>query len=207
MAAILTEQIPTQGFEIVAHRIGELLLEEIANQQTIQDLTEKCEVYLERIEPFSKEEDVMITVAYRESVPEGNTQSDYQGYEMYFIDLFISGGSVDEDEASTVMQQKLYKYLGLIRYILSSGKMPTLGLPSGLLGGKYIRKITLDTDYSNFGNHSNYDWAYIRFARVMFMVRVQESTERWAGIPLLGNDTVVHLEGTTKGLQFTFTNT
>jgi hypothetical protein len=206
MAAILTEIIPAQGFEIVANRIGELLTQEIANQQTIQSLTEDCKVFLERIEPFTKEEDVMITVAWRESTPEGNTQSDYQGYEMYFVDLFVSGGSEDDEAASAIMQKKLYKYIGLIRYILSSGKLPTLGLPPGLIGGKFIRKITLDTDYSNFGNHSNYDWAFIRFARVMFMVRVQERTELWQGIPLLGNDTTVHLEGTDQGLQFKFNN-
>jgi hypothetical protein len=207
MAAILQEIIPTQGFEIVAHRICEIITEEIANQQSLQNLTETCKVFLERIEPFTKEEDVMVTVAYRESIPEGNTQSDYQGFEMFFIDLFISGGSEDDDFASVVMQKKLYKYLGLIRYILSSGKMPTLGLPPGLIGGKYIKKITLDTDYSNFGNHSNYDWAYIRFARIMFMVRIQERTDLWQGIPLLGNDTQIHLENTTQGLQFTFNNT
>ena len=154
-----------------------MLKVEIANQQTLQGLTEECNVFLERIEPFSKEEDVMITVAYRDSTPEGNTQVDYQGNELYFIDLFVSGASEDSTAASIVMKDKLYKYLGLIRYILSSAKLPTLGLPRGLIGGRYIKRITLDTDYSNFGNHSNYDFNYIRFARVILGVRVQENTE------------------------------
>ncbi len=202
--AILDEQIPVQGFEIVANRIGEILTQEIANQQTLQNFDETVEVFLERMEPFTKEQDVMITVAYRQSDPEGNTQVDYQGNEMYFIDLFVTGNGKDGILPSIVAKNKLFRYLGLIRYILSSAKLPTLGLPPGLIGGRYIKRITLDTDYSNFGNHSNYDWAYIRFARIIFTVRVQENTKAWEGIPLLGNDSQIHLENTDQGLQFIF---
>ena len=204
--AILAETIPTQGFELVANRIGELLLEEITNQQSIQGFTEEVEVFLERIEPFDKSQDVQITVAYRESIFEGYTQKDVQGLCTYFIDLFVCGQGVGDESPSINAKNKLFRYLGLIRYILSSGKIPTLGFPLGFIGGKYISKITIDTDYSNFGNHSNYDGAFIRFARVIFQVRVQENQELWNGVLLDGNTTKIGYENTSKGIKLVFNN-
>lgn len=170
--AILSETITEQGFAKVANRIAEILVEEIANQIEAQGFQENVEVFLERIEPFSKEEDVAITVAFKENDFEGYTQRSSQGNCMYFIDLFCSGYGQDDIPPSIVSKTKLYRYLGLIRYILSSGKIPTLLFERGLIGTKYIKKIMVDTDYSNFGNHSNYDASYIRFARVIFIVAV-----------------------------------
>ena len=42
------------------------------------------------------------------------------------------------------------------------------GFPPGLIGGKYIKKFMVDTDYSNFGNHSNDDGSFIRFSVRIF---------------------------------------
>lgn len=204
--AIITEPIGSQGFERVANRIAEILVEEIANQKEIQSFEENVEVFLERIEPFDKSEDVMISVAFREGDYDGQNQRDVQGSYMFFIDLFTSGMGIGEVSPSVVAKDKLYRYLGLIRYILSSAKITTLGFPPGLIGGKYVKKITLDTDYSNFGNHSNYDGAYIRFCRIIFIVRVQENQLLWQGIPLQGNDTQITYENTPKGVQLTFNN-
>lgn len=204
--AVITELIPSQGYEIVQNRIGEILAEEIANQQDIQGLTDDVEVFVERIEPFDKSEDVMISLAFREGDYDGYTQRDTQGSYMYFIDVFAAGGGVGNQSPSTNVKNKLFKYVGFIRYILSSGKIATLGFPAGLIGGKYIKKITLDTDYSNFGNHSNYDGAFIRFCRIIFIVRVQENQELWAGIPLEGNDTQITYENSSKGTQVKFNN-
>lgn len=204
--AVITETIPSQGYEIVQNRIGEILATEIANQQDIQGLNDDVEVFVERIEPFDKSEDVMVSLAFREGDYEGYTQRDTQGQYMYFIDVFASGAGKGNEAPSTNVRNKLFKYVGLIRYILSSGKIPTLGFPPGLIGGKYIKKITLDTDYSNFGNHSNYDGAFIRFCRIIFIVRVQENQELWGGIALEGNDSQLHYETSTKGTKVVFNN-
>lgn len=204
--AIITELIGSQGFERVTNRIGEILKEEISYQQEEQNFEEDVEVFIERIEPMDKSEDVMISVAFREAGYDGYTTRDVQGEYVYFIDLFVSGMNVDNIPPSTVSKNKLFRYAGLIRYILSSSKFLTLGFPSGLIGGKYIKKITLDTDYSNFGNHSNYDGSYIRFARFIYIVKVQENQELWNGIPLEGNDTNITYDLTDKGIKLVFNN-
>ena len=206
MAAIITESIGIQGFEVVANRIGSILAEEIANQQAIQGFEEDVELYLERIEPFSKEQDVMITTAFREASYEGQTTRDSQGQYIYFIDVFCSGMGEGDISPSIIAKNKLFRYVGLVRYILSSGKYLTLGLPPGLIGGKYIEKITIDTDYSNFGNHSNYDGSFIRFARIIFRVRVQENQLLWEGVEMQGNTTNVTLDNTGEGTRLIFNN-
>lgn len=209
--AFLNEIIPPQGFDLVGNRIAEILTMEVANQVTIQDFQETVDVYLERIEPMDKNEDVMISVALSQGDFEGQNMRDVQGTYRYFIDLFTSGYAEEDPDGeitkpSIVSKNKLYRYLGLIRYILSSGKLNTLGFAPGLIGGKYIAKIIIDTDYSNFGNHSNYDGAYIRFARFWYDVRVQENQLLWDSEPLLGNDTLFTYENTSKGTKLTFNN-
>lgn len=204
--AIITEIIEKQGFERVDERIAEILVEEISNQIDLQNFDDTVEYYLERIEPFSKEEDVMISVAFREADYDGYTTRDVQGSYMYFIDVFCSGMGIGDTPPSIVSKEKLFRYLGMIRYILSSSKFLTLGFPPGLIGGKYIKKITLDTDYSNFGNHSNYDGSFIRFARIIYMVRVQENQELWQGVPLQGNDTSITYEQSALGTKLILTN-
>lgn len=206
MAVIITEPIGVQGFEVVANRIGSILLEELTAQMTLQGFTENLEVFNERIEPFDKSQDVMVTIAFREADYVGQTTRDSQGEYLYFIDVFASGMGIAGTAPSIIAKNKLFRYLGLVRYILSSGKYLTLAFPRGLIGGKYIEKITLDTDYSNFGNHSNYDGSYIRFARIIYRVRVQENQLLWEGIPLAGNTTGVSLENTDQGTQFIFNN-
>lgn len=204
--AIITEVIGEQGFEKVANRIGSILLEEIMNQKELQGLEETIEIYNERIEPFDKSEDVMITIAFREAEYEGQTVRDSQGVYYYFIDIFCSGMGVGDTPPSIIAKNKLFKYIGLVRYILSSGKYLRLGFENGLIGGKYIKKMTLDTDYSNFGNHSNYDGSDIRFARIIYQVRVQENQELWDSVPLSGNTSRITHDNTNLGTQLIYNN-
>jgi hypothetical protein len=205
MANLITELIPDQPFEIIENRIGEILLEELTAQHVLQNLNSSFGLFVERIEPYDRSEDVVITLAYREAENQEYTQSSSQGHHVYFVDIFAGGIESDDRSLSEDVRQKLFKYVGIIKYILNSGKYPTLGFPRGLIGNKHVKKVTFDTDYSNWGNHSNYDALGIRFCRIIFMVTAFESTELWQGIPLQGNDSVIYT-GTDKGTQLTFNN-
>jgi hypothetical protein len=204
--AIIIEPIGQQGFELVANRIGEILLEEISNQQVIQGFEETVEVFLERQEPFDKNEDVMISVDYKLADYEGYTTRDSQGECLYHIDLFVSGMGIGDTPPSIIAKNKLYRYLGLIRYILSSSKFLTLGFPTGLIGGKAVKKMIVDNDYSNHATHSNQDGSYIRFARTLFTVRVQENQQLWDSVALQGNNTNISYNETPQGTQLVFNN-
>jgi len=205
MASIITELITDQPFEIIENRIGEILLEEITAQHALQNLDSEFEFFIERISPYDTSEDVVITLACREQDNMEYTQMSSQGQNMYFIDVFTGGIESGNESMSENVRRKLFKYVGIIKYILNSGKYPTLGFPPGLIANKHVKKVTFDTDYSNWGNHSNYDGSGIRFCRIIFMVTAKETTELWQGIPLQGNDSIVYT-GTNKGTQLTFNN-
>lgn len=205
MANLITEIIPDQPFQIIQNRIGEILLEEITAQHALQSLESSFELFVERIHPYDVSEDVVITLACREQDNQEYTQQSSQGQNLYFIDIFCGGIESSNRSLSEDVRLKLFKYVGIVKYILNSGKYPTLGFPRGLIGNKHVKKVTFDTDYSNWGNHSNYDGSGIRFCRILFLVTAREETELWQGIPLQGNDSVVYT-GTNKGTQLTFNN-
>ena len=205
MANLITELIPDQPFQIIQNRVGEILLEEITAQHTLQDLDSDFKFYIERIKPYDESEDVVITLACREQDNQEYTQQSSQGQNLYFIDIFCGGIENGNLSMSEDVRLKLFKYVGIVKYILNSGKYPTLGFPRGLIANKHVKKVTFDTDYSNWGNHSNYDGSGIRFCRILFLVTAREETELWQGIPLQGNDSVVYT-GTNKGTQLTFNN-
>lgn len=206
MAAIINEIIPLQGFDIVETRIGEILLTELTNQKNLQGLTSDFGVFLERQEPMDKSEDVVITVTLMDTNFSEFTTKGSQGNTIYVIDVYASGTASDTETASINSRIKIHKYVGMIRYILSSAKYLTLGFPPGLIGGKYVERIHFDTDYSNFGNHSNFDGSFIRFARIFYAVRIQEDQELWTPIALEGADSVYKLDDTEKGTQIIFNN-
>lgn len=205
MASIITELIPDQPFEIIQNRIAEILLEEITAQHTLQDLDSNFNVFVERIHPYDTSEDVVISIACREQDNQEYTQRSSQAENLYFIDIFTGGIEEGAETLSENVRRKLFKYVGIVKYILNSAKYPTLGFSPGLIGNKHVKKVTFDTDYSNWGNHSNYDSSGIRFCRILFLVKALENTEAWSGIPLQGNDTIVYT-GTNKGTQLTFNN-
>lgn len=205
MANLITEIIPDQPFQIIQNRVGEILLEEITAQHALQSLESSFELFVERIHPYDVSEDVVITLACREQDNQEYTQQSSQGQNLYFIDIFCGGIESENRSLSEDVRLKLFKYVGIVKYILNSGKYPTLGFPRGLIANKHVKKVTFDTDYSNWGNHSNYDGSGIRFCRILFLVTAREETELWQGIPLQGNDSVVYT-GTNKGTQLTFNN-
>lgn len=192
MSAIITELIQDQPFQIIQNRIAEILAVEITNQKALQGLDSDFEVYVERIEPYASTEDVLITISSKQQENVEYTQSQSKTENLYFIDIFAGGIESGDQSLSENVRLKLFKYVGLVKYILNSGKYDTLGFPRGLITNRHIKRITFDTEYSNWGNHSNYDASGIRFCRLIYMVTAIESTENWEGIPLQGNTTTIN---------------
>lgn len=205
MANLITELIPDQPFQVIQNKIAEMLKDEIHAQHVLQDLDSEFEVFVERISPYDTSEDVMISIICREQDNMEYTQRNSQAQNMYFIDIFTGGIEVGNETMSENVRRKLFKYVGIIKYILNSGKYPTLGLPPGLIGNRHVKKVTFDTDYSNWGNHTNYDASGIRFCRIIYLVTALEDTKAWEGIPLQGNDSFVY-KGTNKGTKLIFNN-
>lgn len=200
MAILITEPIPIQGFEIVLNKIGVILFEELTNQKNIQAIPGDFDVYIERQEPYDKSEDVVICVSLNDDNFTGKTQKDSQGLTGFFIDVYSKGKLATKLNSSSIFRDKRSIYCGLIRYILSSTKYNKLGFEPGLIGGAYLDSINYES------SPAGEDGSYVKFARINYSVRIQESQQNWLGVPLLGNDSQVKLDETEKGFKLTFNN-
>lgn len=192
MDAIITELIQDLPYQIIQNRIAEILFTEILNQKTLQGVDGDFELFVERIEPYSSTEDVMISIASKQQENVEYTQRQSKTENLYFVDIFAGGIENNDQSLSENVREKIFKYVGWIKYILNSGKYDTLGFPRGLIMNRHVKKVVFDTEYSNWGNHSNYDAMGVRFCRILYSVTAIESTEAWTGIPLLGNNTIIN---------------
>lgn len=200
MAAIINEIIPQQSFEIVLNKIGVILFEELTNQKVLVPANDDFEVYTERLAPYDNSEDVMINLSLSNINQSGLNLKDSQGQNTFFIDVYASGAAKHGETGSEVVKKKLHKYVGMIRYILSSAKYPLLGFSAGFIGGKQVEQIQFQD------NLSADDASNIRFARITFTVRIMENQQMTTPIPLDGSDTKTVLELTNKGYKLTQNN-
>jgi hypothetical protein len=196
MAAIITEIIPAQNFELAARQIGEILTVELDNQKTLQSLPENHTVFLERITSVDKTEEVVVNVLFDNITPSGKTQSDTQINATYFIDVYATGKAKTTIPGDEVVAFKLLKYVGMCRYILQSHKYLTLLFPVGCVGGKQVDGVNM------FGQENTQDAGFSRMARITFEVRLNESQELWTGIQLENNISKVNLDLTELGYQY-----
>lgn len=198
MAAIITDIIPSQNFELCLNKIGVVLLEELTNQITLQDLDDELGVFIARQEPYSKEEDVMINITLDNSNYSGKTQLDRQGLTSYNIDVFCGGIESEDQTGSDNSRIKMLRYAGMIGFILSSTKYKTLGFENNLIGGTSVDSLQVQNNYGS------QEASFISFSRIQFSARLQESQDMWTGIELLDNDTNIKLDLTDKGYQLIF---
>ncbi|HMI01628.1 MAG TPA: hypothetical protein VK541_04055 [Pedobacter sp.] len=200
MAAIIENIIPQQGFEKVRDAIGIILTEELNHQKQLQGFDEEITVYSERITPMDEAEDLYFNVLLDSATYGGFTQKDSQGRTLYFIDVYTAGLAKSGKSGESYSTDRLHKFMGMARYILSYSEYKTLGFEPGLIGGTYVESFaTLDPAAKEDSN-------YTRFGRLQFAVRIQENQLLWQGIELLGNDTTVKLEETNKGFKYIIDN-
>lgn len=200
MAVIINEIIPQQSFEIVLNKIGVILFEELTNQKALVPANDDFEVYVERLVPYDNSENVMINVSLSNINQSGLNLNDSQGQNTFFIDVYAGGMESASETGSENVKKKLHKYVGMVRYILSSGKYPLLGFSPGIIGGRALEQIQFQD------NLSNMEASYIRFARLTFTVRVQENQKMADSLLMGGNDTTTKLELTDKGYKLTQNN-
>lgn len=193
--SIIDEIIPEQGFEKVLTQIGIVLFDEFTAQFIKQALTPDFSVFIERTAPYDKSENVMINVNLENIGYDNQNETTAQGKTIYNIDLFVSSQGDEVTKGHTKSQMALHKYMGWIRYILSSHKYKTLGLPLGLIGGTTVENLQFDDNYGEnaAGN--------VRMARGVFSVRILENQELWDGIELAGNTSQFKLDQTDLGYK------
>lgn len=197
----ITAIIPVQGFEIVLNRLGAILFLEIANQRTLGNDMEPIGFYLERTDSYDKDEGIVVNVSLVNTPYSGKTQTASQSDSVFNIDVYVNAKGSSVLSGDDAARQKLHKYVGWVRYILSCTYYKTLGFPPGGLGGAAVD----DSSFDPLINRESGD--HIRFSRTTYSARIMENQEAWAGVPLDGNDTKILINQTSKGYKLTLNNT
>lgn len=195
--ALINNIIQKQEFEVVLQKIASILFLEISQQITLQSLTDQFELYVERSYPYDNSEDVMVNVSCESINYSDKNQKDVQGLTNYYIDVYTRGIETDALDGDFNTRNKLHKYIGFIRYILSYTGYKTLDTGFGVVGGVYVNSINFDN------NDSNNEASFVRMARLSLSVRIYENQSLESGVELTGSDTITKLSQTDKGFKLT----
>lgn len=204
--AQINQEIGPQAFEIVLIRIGEILANELANQFQLFETPEleNLEVWVNRYVPFDKSEMPAVNISVDNGQYSGQTaKGTDDGLYTYNIDVFTNAkGRADDYQGDEGGDQlaiaKRNKIMGIIRAILRNPAFNTLGYdapPGFVMGIPHVNSIL-------FAEPNTEDTARNVMGRVVFEVKLPETTSLLEPDLLYGYETVVKLEFTEKGYKW-----
>jgi hypothetical protein len=193
---MITNNIPTQGFEIVRDLIGTILYSNLLVQKTLKNLPDEINVFTGRTSPFQSSEKLMINIVSDSSAYNSFTEYNVQGSTNYFIDVFCTAAETESNTGGKLSTNKRDMYIGMIRYILQSTIYKTLQMTPGLVLGTYVE------GFENFDSSNNQDASFVKMSRLTFSVRLNESQNLWEGVVISSIFTDVKLELTDLGYKF-----
>ena len=196
--AKLTALIPNQRFEIIRDRIGEILAEELANQEALDGPVAPA-VYVSRAIPPDETDYPMINISLTKGDYSGKTQSQADGNYVYNIDVYTASPTTPEGRGDQLAAQKLQRYVGMIRAILENPVYRTLDYAPPFMCEGYVsgfeiadpQALLQDSDAQNS-----------TVGRLQYAVRVPEYVQLKTAPPIAANLTGVKLELTDKGYLY-----
>jgi hypothetical protein len=212
MAVKLNYTIAASNFESVRDKIATILKEEMDNQAlrrgtpqaaplpNIPNPDYTASFYTERYTPIGKEEGNVITVDI------DNTQLDNQtpvsqSLECSFnIDIYTAAKQTTSNYGYYNSAVKLHRLAGLVRHILQSPYYDRLGLVNGIIERRSVSRI----QFAKVNDEQ--DSAFMRMARIVFVVRINENSNQITPITADGYDTIINIEETEKGFLLTINN-
>jgi len=204
VSKILTA-IPDQAFELVRDRIAEILLVELAAQATLQTdvevkaLLNDVKIFSERFHPLNEAEFFGVEIFLFTGDYDNKSAGSARGSYTFYLDCFGRAASTNQQEGDVRSSLKLQKLIGIIRAILESPNWTTLGFtpPNQFVGRTEVKGIKR-TEEKNTQDSGN-----IMFYRIVFDVIATEGTDANVGVPWAQSDTVVTIEETALGLEYT----
>jgi hypothetical protein len=190
--------IPSQSFEIIRNRIGEILADEIANQFDLTDDEDlDASQWIERFVTYDLSELPAINVMMAEGTYSGQTVIQQDGTYRFYIDVYVQAKSGPDDPGDQKAMVKLQRLLGVCRAILEDPKYKTLGypVPSGFIMNKHIDSIQIQNP-----NQKEHDALNTAMGRIILSVKAPEVPGGFAPIYLIKEFlTSVRLMETDKG--------
>lgn len=196
----LNSSIPSQKFEIIRDRIGEILAVELANQWALNNAYPKVQkVWIERFIPFdSTLEFPAVNVNLEKGDYENVTQRRAPGTYIYNIDVYTNAaatsnedGSINWGDSAALLQMS--KIAGMIRTILSSPAYQTLAFDGGFIAQKMVLRFVVATKDKIRDSLSSV------IGRLQLMVIAGEDAQLQTSVPLQLANTTIKLDESDQG--------
>ena len=198
MAALLTNKIPAQQFEVIRDRIATILADEIASQALIAPVTPElnAKVFMERFVPFDKTDMPCVNVVFANGTYDNQDPKTANGNYNFFIDVYTKAKTTATDGGDKLATIKLHSLLGICRAILSNPQYDTLAFarPS-------IQRVTV-VDIAVEQPQNTQDGSSVIMGRLTLDVRACESVQLLTANNISGWETSVKMDETETGYQF-----
>lgn len=199
MPALITGIIPSQNFELVRDRIGQILSLEIGNQYTLtgnEDLN--ATVYNDRIVPYDKTDCPAINVSFVSSNYTSKFVNSVDGSNIYNIDVYCLAPSTATDTADKLANIRLHKLLGICRTILSDPQYRTLLFTAPSMAHVSVRDIKIAAP------EAMQDSSAIVMGRLTFMVNCPETVQLLDAPLVASHLTSIKLSDSDKGYYWEY---
>lgn len=195
MPKILT-RILQSNFELIRDRIGAILADEFAGQQSYGDSDlSGLKVWSSRSIAFDKEEMPAINVNFVHGDYFSQDASANTLIYKFSIDVHASSNSANNVRGDARAMNRMNKIMGIATKILNHQEYRTLLFPAPSVQNKWIETLDVADVMRN-------DADSLIFGRAMMSVRINEDKELYTGNVIKGIDTIVKLELTDKGYFF-----
>lgn len=200
--ALITATIPTQAFERIRNRIGEILIEELTNQVTVlSDSTLATDVYVERSVPFDKTEMPAINVNFAGGPLDSKNVKDGSNSYTYNIDVYASAKSSSTESGDSKAAFQCQRLLGACRSIILNPVYRTLGFATGATG--FVSRVSI-RDISIFdpaANKQDADNTYM--GRLAVIVSCTEIESLIIPNNIEGYDAKIKVDSSNFGYKYT----
>ena len=162
--------IDTSSFELIRDRIAQVILDEYANQYSLDNtLPNITEVNLERFVNFDKHELPAINVYFMGGpIQKENIKKQVAEYK-YAVDCYANAKSTDSERADKLARVKVQKILRIVRAVLDDQYYKTLLFPS-----PFVIRTNVDEIIMNLNKDE--DSKNTAIGRIVFTVEAYESS-------------------------------
>lgn len=195
MSNLITGIIPKQNFELIRDKIGAIIALEFAAQVRMNPELQPTTYWSERYIPFDTTDVPAINIVFPEGQFDRQDFKTVEGNYTYHIECWNKAKSTAVSQADKLSTVGLVRMLGICRAILENPQYIKLGLST-------VGRVTVTG--LGVGQSDAMDSTSATFGRLTVQVRTSESTQLLEGELFEGSDSVVTLELTDNGYQYTF---
>jgi len=193
--------IQQRAFELIRDRIGEVLIDELANQVAMsynEDID--ASVFVERSVPIAAVEMPAINVAVSRGGFDNATIVNKDGTYTFNVDCWTRGKTTDVDCGDSLSMFKLQRLMGVVDAILSDAQYNTLGFAKPYISSTFVEELAIAEPKRNEDAES------VMMGRLTFVVRVCEGVEKLEAKLIDGFDTSVKIGITDQGYIYSGNN-